>query len=68
MAKRYVATNDKGAGASFKTKAEADAFVKANSGYTLAGGADDPETESKAVTAAETEDKAVKAPARKAQG
>jgi hypothetical protein len=69
MAKRYVVTNDKGAGASFKTKAEADAFLTGNAGYSLVGDAPDAEaaTETKAVTSVETEDKAVQPAENKAR-
>jgi hypothetical protein len=64
MAKRYVVTNDKGAGASFKTKAEADAFLKANPGYS----ANDAEPEAEAKAVDPVEDKAVKPAANKSRG
>jgi hypothetical protein len=66
MAKRYVVQrSDSGAGVSFKSKKEADEFVRNNPAYAAVDG-DEPETEAKAVEP--VEDKAVKAPSRKAQG
>lgn len=64
MAKRYVVRNDAGAGASFRTKAEAEAFLKEHDGYQLE---DAEEPEAKAVESA-PENKAVKRSAKKSDG
>ena len=67
MAKdRIVLRNDRGAGVVFKTRKEADAFLKVNDGYQVEG--DETEAETKAVTADETEDKSVKPAANKSRG
>jgi hypothetical protein len=64
MAKRYVVQRaDSGAGVSFKTKKEADEFVKNNPAYAAV---DADESDAKAVEP--VEDKAVKPAANKSRG